>query len=168
MPSPEVGVPVTHDLELTEIRTPEDVPSWLSLDQLTGFLHESMRPYEDTSPDVRRALDYALSTVEGKGGFILVAGRNQRPQGVVVILDTGMSGYIPEYVLVFVSVLPSERGKGIGAWIIRAALERCRGEVKLHVEYDNPAKRLYERLGFKSKYAEMRISVEGNHEPRDH
>jgi len=25
------------------------------------------------------------------------------------------------------------------------------------VEYDNPAKRLYERLGFRSRYAEMRL-----------
>ena len=32
------------------------------------------------------------------------------------------------------------------------------GDTKLHVEYDNPAKRLYERLGFENKYAEMRWS----------
>ncbi|MDK2978441.1 MAG: hypothetical protein PWP52_1155, partial [Bacteroidales bacterium] len=30
-------------------------------------------------------------------------------------------------------------------------------DVKLHVEYDNPAKRLYERLGMTTKYAEMRL-----------
>jgi ribosomal protein S18 acetylase RimI-like enzyme len=48
------------------------------------------------------------------------------------------------------------RGRGIGANIIQAAIKHAGGDVALHVEYDNPAKRLYERLGFGSKYAEMR------------
>ena len=46
--------------------------------------------------------------------------------------------------------------RGIGGRLIEHCLGLCNGDVKLHVEYDNPAKRLYERLGFESKYAEMR------------
>jgi len=53
---------------------------------------------------------------------------------------------------------PKSRGCGIGRKLIRQALSRCAGDIKLHVEYDNPAIRLYERLGFSSKYAEMRYS----------
>jgi ribosomal protein S18 acetylase RimI-like enzyme len=48
------------------------------------------------------------------------------------------------------------RGKGVGSKIIRKGFELADGDVKLHVEYDNPAKRLYERLGMTTKYAEMR------------
>ncbi|MCW8831309.1 MAG: GNAT family N-acetyltransferase, partial [Gammaproteobacteria bacterium] len=40
--------------------------------------------------------------------------------------------------------------------VVERALEEAEGDVKLHVEYDNPAKHLYERLGFTTKYAEMR------------
>ena len=47
--------------------------------------------------------------------------------------------------------------KGVGAQIIKRSFEIADGDVKLHVEYDNPAKRLYERLGMTSKYAEMRF-----------
>jgi GNAT superfamily N-acetyltransferase len=69
---------------------------------------------------------------------------------------TGMQGYIPENILVYVAVDADRRGEGIGKAIVERALEEADGDVKLHVEYDNPAKRLYERLGFASKYAEMR------------
>ena len=72
------------------------------------------------------------------------------------MLDTGMEGYIPENLLLMVSVDPDRRGQGIGKKIIERALAECDGDVKLHVEYENPARRLYERVGFTSKYAEMR------------
>ncbi|MBU1948064.1 MAG: GNAT family N-acetyltransferase [Candidatus Eisenbacteria bacterium] len=119
-----------------------------------------MRPYEDKPRDIAKALEYALSAAEGKGGFILVAARDSEMVGAIVILKTGMSGYIPENLLVFVGVQPSERGHGIGGRLVNEALDRCEGSMKLHVEYDNPAKRLYERIGFTTKYAEMRCSRE--------
>lgn len=86
----------------------------------------------------------------------MLAHRGEEPVGAVLILRTGMKGYIPPNVLVFVSVSPAARGRGLGGRIIRDALEFADGDVKLHVEYDNPAKRLYERIGFATKYAEMR------------
>lgn len=145
-------------LQLHEIQSQEDFPDWLALDALARFLHENMKPYEDKVTDIKRALEYALSQHEGMGGFILVAADGQDVVGSVVILDSGMSGFIPEHVLVFVGVRPDLRGQGIGAWLVREAIARCKGDVKLHVEYDNPAKRLYERIGFGNKYAEMRYT----------
>jgi GNAT superfamily N-acetyltransferase len=146
-------------LKLYEIRAADELPDWLGLDVLSQFLHVNMKPYEDTIPDIKHALRYALSPQEGMGGFILVAAEQEQVVGSIVILDTGMAGYIPEHVLVFVGVRPERRGGGIGGWLVREALSRCSGNVKLHVEYDNPAKRLYERIGFDSKYAEMRYNA---------
>ncbi|MDD2413380.1 MAG: GNAT family N-acetyltransferase, partial [Bacteroidales bacterium] len=65
--------------------------------------------------------------------------------------------FIPENILVYIAVDGQYRGKGFGAEIIKEAIKNTKGNIKLHVEYDNPAKRLYERLGFTSKYAEMRL-----------
>jgi len=40
--------------------------------------------------------------------------------------------------------------------MMRLALETAKGNVALHVEPNNPAKILYEKLGFTNKYLEMR------------
>jgi [ribosomal protein S18]-alanine N-acetyltransferase len=69
---------------------------------------------------------------------------------------TGMSRYIPENILVYIAVHCEFRNRGIGGEMILRALDLAEGDIKLHVEYDNPAKRAYERIGFTTKYAEMR------------
>ncbi|MBD3237746.1 MAG: GNAT family N-acetyltransferase [Candidatus Eisenbacteria bacterium] len=156
----DAASPPRADLRLLEIHQASDLPDWLSEDDLAGFLHEKMKPYEDRIPDIHRALQYAFSKAEGKGGLILLATSREQIVGAIVFLHTGMQGYVPEDILVFVGVDPQYRNQGIGGWLIQEGLARCPGAVKLHVEYDNPAKRLYERLGFRSKYAEMRYQPE--------
>lgn len=148
----------TATIHIHEIHKSDQFPSWLNRDQLVIFLHESLKPYEDSIPDIERAIAYAMGENGAAGGFILVAENDKRPVGALVMLHTGMGGYIPEDVLLFVAVAPSMRGKGFGRVIIDHALNLCPAGVKLHVEYDNPAKRLYERIGFTSKYAEMRYT----------
>ena len=139
------------------VATMDELPPWADFDKLVLFLHENMKPWEDTPEDTARGVEYALSTTEDKGGFILLAERNDELIGALVTLRTGMGGYIPSNVLLFVAVLPSLRGFGTGGRLVREATERCRGDMKIHVEYENPAKRLYERCGYASKYAEMRF-----------
>ncbi len=88
--------------------------------------------------------------------LVSVAETDLKPLGALVMLRTGMKGYVPENILLFVAVDPSARGEGLGSRLVKHAIALCDGNVKLHVEYENPAKRLYERLGFTNKYAEMR------------
>ncbi|MFH1531930.1 MAG: GNAT family N-acetyltransferase [Pseudomonadota bacterium] len=143
-------------VSLHEVDQPHDLPEGLSVDDVAEFFHDKMKPYHDTIEDVRSGLDYAFSDAEGKGGFLIIARQGVTMVGGITILNTGMAGYIPEHVLLFVAVDPALRGRGIGERLIRAALQRVDGALKLHVEHDNPARRLYERVGFTSKYLEMR------------
>jgi GNAT superfamily N-acetyltransferase len=87
---------------------------------------------------------------------VLLALEDDEPVGALVMNDTGMAEFIPENILVYIAVNAEKRGKGIGKALIEKAFELAKGNIALHVEYDNPAKRLYERLGFISKYAELR------------
>jgi ribosomal protein S18 acetylase RimI-like enzyme len=68
-----------------------------------------------------------------------------------------MEGYIPENILVYIAVDGSQRGKGIGKTLMQKAISLAQGDIALHVEPDNPARHLYEKLGFTNKYLEMRL-----------
>lgn len=142
------------------VSTRRDLPAWLDLETVARFVHEHMKPYEDTLEDTRRGLDYALSSEPGQGGFVLLAVREQRLLGVVVVLGTGMGGYVPGHLLLFAAVGASHRNQGIGGLLVAEAIRGTGGDIKVHCEHDNPALRLYERLGFRSKYAELRYSEE--------
>jgi len=138
------------------IKKDEDFPAYLDRQKLAGFLHKSLKPFEDPVSDIDSGIDYALSSEPGRGGFVLIAESAGHLAGALVMLRTGMKGYVPENLLLFVAVAPSMRGKGIGAMLVRKGVQISDGDIKLHVEHANPAKRLYYRLGFTSKYAEMR------------
>ncbi|MEJ2367348.1 MAG: GNAT family N-acetyltransferase [Acidobacteriota bacterium] len=143
-------------MEIKRIDHESEFPSWLNLQQFAEFMHESLKPYEDTVPDILSGVRYALSGDADKGGYVILGISGDKPLGAVVMLDTHMKGYIPSTLLLFVAVDPSMRGKGLGRKLIEKALSEAPSDVKLHVEYENPAKRLYERIGFTTKYAEMR------------
>ncbi len=136
----------------------EEMPPWTSLEELVTFFSTRMRPYHDTPEDVRRGVLRALSKNPGEGGFVLLVREERSGElvGGLTMLKTGMKGYVPENLLLFVAVDPHYRGRGIGGVLIRDALQRVDGAVKLHVEEDNPARRLYTRNGFQEKYVEMR------------
>lgn len=146
------------DRQMIVIRSDAELPNATTTESLTRFLHESLKPYEDNLEDIRRAMTLVLDSPPDRGGFVVLAREGTTALGAAVVHYTPWSGYVPENLLLFVAVDPTHRGRGLGEALIKRAIEECEGGIKLHVEHDNPAKRLYERLGFTSKYAEMRYS----------
>ena len=67
-----------------------------------------------------------------------------------------MKGYIPENILIYIAVSGKARGKGIGKKLMEKAIEITEGDIALHVEKDNPAHFLIEKVGFTNPYLEMR------------
>jgi ribosomal-protein-alanine N-acetyltransferase len=126
-------------------------------DQFIDFLFTHLEQFGDPREDIQKCLDYAFSDEKSEGGFAMAAFDDGELAGALIMNRTGMANYIPDWVLVYVAVDQNRRGKGIGRKLIEEAISQCDGDIKLHVEYENPAKRLYERIGFTSKYAEMRF-----------
>ena len=128
-----------------------------SREEFVDFLFKHLGQYGDPKSSINKCIDFAFKLNSGLGGFCLIAKEEEKIIGALIMNNTGMGEYIPSNILVYVAVDASQRGKGIGRKICEFAINEVNGDVALHVEYDNPAKNLYERLGFSSKYAEMRL-----------
>lgn len=142
-------------LQIRKINKKEDFEK-VNRDEFVDFLFTHLDRFGDPKKDIQKCLDYAFSNEKSEGGFALAAFYEDKLVGALIMNKTGMADYIPNWILVYVAVDASYRGKGFGRQIIEESFKHCDGNLKLHVEYDNPAKRLYERIGFTSKYAEMR------------
>ncbi|MFT5385632.1 MAG: ribosomal-protein-alanine N-acetyltransferase [Saprospiraceae bacterium] len=125
--------------------------------EVVNFLYTHLEQYGDEEKDINKAIAYAMNGDHSPGGFVLTSKIDNQIVGVVVVNKTGMKGYIPENILVFIATHNGFRGQGIGKQLMKMAIENCDGDVALHVEPDNPAKFLYEKLGFENKYLEMRF-----------
>jgi len=124
---------------------------------IVDFLFNHLEEYGDSKEDIEKALSFSLrEKATSLGGFILLAKDGDEITGAVVINRTGMEGYIPENILVYIATHKEYRGKGVGKQLMNKAIEIADGDIALHVEADNPAKFLYEKVGFTNPYLEMR------------
>ncbi|NCA84604.1 MAG: N-acetyltransferase [Clostridia bacterium] len=129
--------------------------------ELVDFLYEHLDEYGDKKEHIASCIDYAMNTNPMAGGFIVEMLDNEKIVGALVMNKTGMSGYIPENILVYIAVNSDYRGKGVGRKIMERSMQLAKGDVALHVEQNNPANFLYKNMGFVNPYLEMRFYREG-------
>lgn len=137
--------------------SPTQLPALSDEAAIASFLFQHLEAFGDPLGDIHAAINYALGTNNSLGGLLIIAREGDEIRGAVVVNKTGMSRYIPENILVYIATHSDCRGQGVGKKLMNAALEATSGSIALHVEPDNPAKRLYESLGFTNKYLEMRL-----------
>ena len=137
--------------------TEANKPSKREKTEIINFLHTHLENFGDPKQDIEKAIAYSLREYPSDGGFVATLYEEQTIVGAVVINETGMKDYIPENILVYIATHRDYRGKGLGKKLMNHAIQTADGNIALHVEPDNPAKDLYEKLGFTNKYLEMRL-----------
>jgi len=143
---------------LTKIFDSENKASPEQKNEIINFLYNNLEQYGDAKADIEKAIDFATQKYISFGGFVLISYNHDQISGAVVVNQTGMKDYIPENILVYIATHKEMRGKGIGKFLMQKAIETSKGNIALHVEPDNPARFLYEKYGFTSKYIEMRLN----------
>ncbi|MEA2043577.1 MAG: GNAT family N-acetyltransferase [Bacteroidota bacterium] len=138
----------------------ENKPNTEEKNEVINFLFEQLENYGDPKQDIEKCIGYALKEYTSFGGFVLIAKEKTDILGAVVYNKTGMKDYIPDNILVYIATHKDHRGKGIGKQLMKKSIEISEGDIALHVEPDNPAKFLYEKIGFTNKYLEMRYKKE--------
>lgn len=135
----------------------ENKPSEREKNEVVDFLFDNLQQYGDPKYQIERAIDYSTQEFISFGGFTMVLKEGKEIRAAVVVNRTGMDGYIPENILVYIATDKDYRGRGIGKMLIQRTIEETDGDIALHVDTDNPAKKLYEKFGFTNPYLEMRL-----------
>ena len=142
---------------VTKIFDPLNKPSDEEKKEIVDFLFDNLEQYGDAKKDIQKAIEYSIKEFTSFGGFTMLIEDNNEIVGAVIINETGMGGYIPENILVYIATHKNHRGEGLGKILMKKAIEYTKGDIALHVEAENPAKHLYEKFGFTNPYLEMRL-----------
>jgi GNAT superfamily N-acetyltransferase len=141
----------------TKVFDTTNKPNLKEKETVIEFLFDMLQEYGDPKSDIEKCIDYALKETTSFGGFVLVSYLENEISGVVIVNQTGMKDYIPENILVYIATHKNHRGEGIGKMLMQKTIDLAEGSIALHVEPENPARFLYEKVGFSSKYIEMRL-----------
>ena len=135
------------DLELKRIENFKEY----SKENITRWTKEWLQDYSDTLTETEEAVEKAM-----ENGFIVMALRNNIPQGIGVVVNLGFKKVIPTYHLVYIGTKEGNKGRGIASELISHMVELTDGKLSLHVDLDNKrARTLYQKLGFKTSYYRM-------------
>ncbi len=109
--------------------------------------------------DVVEALDYALKEKPSFGGFILAIKKGRAFIASIVVNNTGMQGYKPGNIFVYVTVHKDyEQDEEVLTEIMCKALDMSNGDVALHIDPQSPVIQFYQKLGFTQRTLELRMN----------
>lgn len=135
------------DIEIKEISKLPDI----DMEEIVKCTRELLQPYHDSYEETIDAVKKAV-----KLGYIFTAKRNNKIEGICIIVHMGFEDFIPTYHLAYIGVKSGNAGRGVATSLINAAVDKTGGKMSLHVDIPNKrAKKLYEKMGFVHCYDRM-------------
>ncbi len=125
-------------MTFTQINAKTGIPTDCSTETIVDFLFTHLEQYGNQKDAIQKCIEYVMNPE--KGGQIIIGKDQEKIVGITILNQTGMNGYIPENILVYIAVDNSVRGKGFGKKLMQKAIDSVEGDIALHVEPDNPAK----------------------------
>ena len=111
-----------------------------------------------TTKSVEEAMDYALKRKPSFGGFIIAIREQMKIIAAIVVNRTGMDGFSPKNICVYVAIDKSHSQlEELLQQLLQKAIHHANGDLAMHVEPDHPALHLYQRMGFRAQYLELRL-----------
>ncbi|MBC7711368.1 MAG: GNAT family N-acetyltransferase [Rhizobacter sp.] len=143
----------THSALLLSLRgeTPEDIDFSASLYASTRQAELALIPWSDAEKSAFCRMQFNAQHAHYESQYpdahFLIIERDGARVGRVYV-EQGASALL----LMEITLTPEQRGRGVGHAVTTALLLHARANalpMHLHVEPSNPAKRLYDRLGFR-------------------
>ena len=119
--------------------TVEDVPFLLALRRQTMTEHQIVSGLEPSEQERERRVLHRFECAQ-------ILERDGEPVGLFKVARDGDA-----WQLIQIQVSPSLQGQGIGEALIRSLIaeaQQAKASLMLHVLHENPARNLYQRLGF--------------------
>lgn len=121
---------------------------------LVAPLFDLYRQFYSQASDLQAATSYLSQRISNNESVIFLALENQRAVGFVQLYPVFSSiGMKRSWILNDLFVLDSMRGNGIGEKLINEAVAMAKStgasSISLETAVNNPAQKLYERLGWK-------------------
>lgn len=120
--------------------------------EIVEFFTQNLDDHENDEEAVKKSLNY----IPDRGGHLILAFNEDEIIGGCVINHTHMDSYQPENFLVYLATHKDHRLKGVGKKVMDEAIDVTHGDIYLHIDADNPARKLYQKFGFETPFVEMR------------
>ncbi len=140
--------------------TPFESMTYSEMTEVGRFLEKHLDEYFDSFENIFKSIQSAIKQRPSFGGFVITAVENQQTIGAIVINSTGMDGYAPQNIVVYLAVHRNKRRKGVGQQLLQKAIETAKGDIAIHLNPDLSTEALsfYNALGFHTAAIELRLS----------
>jgi GNAT superfamily N-acetyltransferase len=137
--------------------TPFVSMTYSEMTEVGRFLESHLDDYFDSYDNIFKSIQSAIKQRPSFGGFVIAARHNQETVGAVIVNNTGMDGYAPQNLIVYLAVHKDYRKQGIGQQLLRQAVETVKGDLAIHSKPDQKDLTLYHKLGFRTAALELRL-----------